>query len=48
MLVTLGGIIIDVNPLHKENAYAPMLVTGFPPSIEGIVIAPAVEAGIAH
>ena len=37
MLVTLSGIVNEpVKPLHSWNAYSPMLVTGTPPSSEGI------------
>ena len=33
MLVTLSGIVIEVKPVHHENAELPMLVT-----LSGIVI----------
>jgi hypothetical protein len=30
MLITLSGIVIEVNPLHPENAELSMLVTPLP------------------
>ena len=47
MLVTLSGIVTLVKPLQPENSLRPMLVTGQPPSVEGISIAPDVEVGTA-
>ena len=40
MLVTLLGIVTLVSPLQPSNAESPILVTGLPPSVEGIVTAP--------
>ena len=40
MLVTPNGIVTLVIPLQPENAELPMLVTGLPPSVEGIVTVP--------
>lgn len=43
MLVTLSGIVIDVRSEQFLNAYCQMLVTGHPPSEDGMDISP--EAG---
>ena len=47
MLVTLFGIVTLVKPLQSENAYSPILVTGYPLRVEGMMIAPFVDDGIA-
>ena len=47
MLVTLPGIVTLVTPLQPLNAEYPILVTGLPPSVEGITIAPDVGEGTA-
>ena len=43
MLVTQAGIVTLVSPLQSRNAFAPMLVTGYPPREGGIVTAPPME-----
>ncbi len=43
MLVTQSGITTLVNLLQPENAYDPILVTGYPPSADGIVNTPVVD-----
>ena len=47
MFVTPLPIVTLVSPLQPENASDPMLVTGYPPSDDGIVIAPVVAVGTA-
>ena len=42
MFVTLSGIVIDVKPEHPEKALLLMLITGQPPSVDGMVIDPDV------
>ena len=43
MLVTLSGIEIDVSPEQPENALSAIVVTVFPPRMDGMAILP--EAG---
>ncbi len=40
MLVTLSGIMMLVRPVHEENAPYPMLVTGRPSIVSGMVTSP--------
>ena len=40
MVVTLFGILMLVKDEHLVKAYLPMLVTGVPPSSDGMVSAP--------
>lgn len=40
MVVTLLGIITEVKRAEDWNAMEPMCTVGYPPSVEGIVIAP--------
>jgi hypothetical protein len=47
MLVTPSGIVTLVRDEQPENALLPMLVTGYPPRVDGIVIAPDVDFGMA-
>ena len=47
MLVTLLGIVTLVKNEQPENASSPILVTGYPPRVDGIVIAPDVDSGMA-
>ena len=43
MLVTLSGIITLVKPVQPLNASLPILVTGYPPSAEGITTSPLID-----
>ena len=47
MLVTLSGIVTLVIDEQPQNAHLPILVTGYPPRVDGIVIAPEVDFGMA-
>ena len=48
MLATLSGIVTLVSPLQPENAEDPTPVPVYPPNLDGIVIAPEVDVGIAR
>ena len=48
MLVTLEGIVTPVSLVRYENAESPMLVTEYPPKLDGMVIVPEVEDDTAH
>ena len=48
MASTVEGMEIDVIPAQDWNAEGPIFLTGRPPSVDGIVTAPRVEAGIAR
>ncbi len=43
MLVTLSGMVMLVRPSQQRKAPSPMLVTGFPSILDGIVIAPSAD-----
>ena len=40
MVLTLSGMITEVRVVEPRNTSCLMTVTGFPPNVEGIVIAP--------
>ena len=40
MEVTLLGMITEVREVQDSNALFPMAIVGYPPNVEGIVIAP--------
>ena len=48
MRVTLFGIVTLVRDEQPENASSSMLVTGYLPRVDGIVIAPDVDRGMAE
>ena len=47
MLLTESGSVTDVRPLQPENAFMPMLVTGCPSIVAGIIMGPVVDSGTA-
>ena len=43
MLVTLLGMVTLVKFSQPSNAQMPMLVTGYPPNSDGMVISPLID-----
>ena len=46
MLVTLSGIVMLVRLVHLAKAFSPMMVTGLPPMILGMISSP--EAAVSQ